>query len=69
MKILRFIIFLLLFQLSNNIAGQLANQPHTFRIYLDNDFLNFRGSGTDRYFTNGIRIDYFYAKQRKPKVP
>ena len=69
MKILRFIIFLLLFQLSNNIAGQLANQPHTFRIYLDNDFLNFRGSGTDRYFTNGIRIDYFYAKQRKPKFP
>lgn len=68
MKISRFTILLLLFQFSNNVVGQLVNQPHTFRIYLDNDFLNFRGRGTDRYFTNGLRMDY-YTKKQKVKFP
>lgn len=27
---------------------------------MDNDFLNFRMSGTDRYFTNGVKIDYYH---------
>lgn len=69
MKSLRFIVLLMLFQFSSTVAGQLVNQPHTFRIYLDNDFLNFRGSGTDRYFTNGLRMDLFYTKKQKAKFP
>ncbi|MCF8367114.1 MAG: lipid A deacylase LpxR family protein [Bacteroidales bacterium] len=69
MKISRFIILILILQISNNVAGQLVYQPHTFRIYLDNDFLNFRGSGTDRYFTNGLRMDFYYTKKQKVKFP
>jgi lipid A 3-O-deacylase len=69
MKILSFVIILLLFHCSNNVAGQLVNKARTFRIYLDNDFLNFRGSGTDRYFTNGLRMDFFYTKKQKAKFP
>jgi hypothetical protein len=62
------IIFILFSVIGGNLLfGQSANQPNSFRIYLDNDFLNFRGDGTDRYYTNGIRLDYFYYKQRKAK--
>tara|TARA_R110000764_G_scaffold240089_1_gene342310 strand:- start:80858 stop:81850 length:993 start_codon:yes stop_codon:yes gene_type:complete len=45
------------------------NEKHSFRMSWDNDFLNFRGDGTDRYYTNGIRFDYFYTKQKKAKFP
>jgi hypothetical protein len=69
MKISGFIILLLLFQFNNDLTGQSVNQPHSLRIFSDNDFFNFRGSGTDRYYTNGIRVDYFYLMQRKPGFP
>ncbi len=64
-----FIAVIVLSVCSNNLVGQSTNQPQSVRVFLDNDFLNFRGAGTDRYYTNGIRIDYFYSKQRKPKFP
>lgn len=69
MKTIRFIITGLLLSLGANLVGQPYNKPHSLQIYLDNDFLNFRGDGTDRYFTNGIRVDYYYIKQTKPKFP
>jgi hypothetical protein len=68
-KISIFIAVILLSVYSHNLVGQSTNQPQSVRVFLDNDFLNFRGAGTDRYYTNGIRIDYFYSKQRKPKFP
>ncbi len=68
-KISTFIVFIVLSVCSNSLVGQSFNHPHSLRIFLDNDFLNFRGAGTDRYYTNGIRIDYFYSKQKKPKFP
>jgi hypothetical protein len=48
---------------------QPEREAKSLRVFLDNDFLNFRGAGTDRYYTNGVRIDYFFAKKRKPKFP
>jgi lipid A 3-O-deacylase len=39
-------------------------EDHSLKISFENDFLNFRGDGTDRYFTNGLRIDYFVKKQK-----
>jgi len=69
MKTLKFIILLLILSCCNNLIGQTVNQPHSLRIFLDNDFLNFRGSGTDRYYTNGLRIDMFYTKKQKAKFP
>jgi len=32
----------------------------------DNDFLNFRGEGTDRGYTNGMRFSVWYSKKNKP---
>ncbi len=50
------------------VTAQDSVNHHAIRFSVDNDFLNFRMSGTDRYFTNGIRIDYFYqgSKRRFP---
>jgi lipid A 3-O-deacylase len=45
------------------------NTLEFLRIYEDNDFLDFRGSGTDRYYSNGLRIDFYYSKKNKPKFP
>jgi hypothetical protein len=36
---------------------------HLLRLYEDNDFLNIAGQGTDKGYTNGTRIDYFFCKQ------
>lgn len=52
-----------------NARAQSVNRKHSLRIQWDNDFINVRGDGTDRYYTNGMRIDYFYTKKRKPKFP
>jgi len=40
-----------------------AQDNHLFRLYEDNDFINIAGRGTDRGYTNGTRLDYFYRKQ------
>ena len=38
----------------------------SFRLTIDNDFLNYRGRGTDRYYTNGLQMEYSYPqKERK----
>src|SRR5665811_366733 len=61
---------LLLIVFGNTARSQsVNNEKHSFRMSWDNDFLNFRGDGTDRYYTNGIRFDYFYTKQKKAKFP
>ena len=53
----------------NNATAQSVNSKHSVRFLWDNDFINVRGDGTDRYYTNGMRIDYFYTKKRKAKFP
>ncbi len=42
-----------------------ANAQRVLRIYEDDDFFNIRGKGTDEGYTNGTRIDYFYAKRHQ----
>ena len=64
-----FIGSLLLVIHGNNAIAQPVNSKHSLRILWDNDFINVRGDGTDRYYTNGMRIDYFYIKQKKAKFP
>jgi hypothetical protein len=41
---------------------------HLFRVYQDNDFINFRGKGTDEAYTYGIRFDLFYSRRKKPTL-
>ena len=36
---------------------------HLSRLYEDNDFINIAGKGTDKGYTNGTRLDYFFTKQ------
>lgn len=60
---------ILLVTLANNVSAQAAKEKHSLRIFWDNDFINLRGDGTDRYYTNGLRIDYFYTKKQKAKFP
>jgi hypothetical protein len=37
-----------------------------FRIYEDDDYINFWGHGTDNAYTNGTRLDYFYQPAHPP---
>jgi lipid A 3-O-deacylase len=60
---------LLLVTYANYTNAQPVNEKHSLRILWDNDFINVRGDGTDRYYTNGMRIDYFYTKKQKAKFP
>lgn len=61
---------MLLIAFGDNARSQsVNNEKHSIRISWDNDFMNFRGDGTDRYYTNGIRLDYFYTKKQKAKFP
>jgi hypothetical protein len=36
-----------------------------FRLYEDDDFLNITGNGTDKSYSNGTRLDFFYQKKNK----
>lgn len=40
----------------------LSQDRHLVRVYEDNDFINITGKGTDKGYTNGTRLDYFYTK-------
>ena len=59
------ILVLILFIISNGKTAGQQNKLNSFQVLWDNDFLNIRGDGTDRYYTNGIRLDLFYLKKQK----
>jgi len=63
------ILVLILFIISNGKTAGQQNKLNSFQVLWDNDFLNIRGDGTDRYYTNGIRLDLFYLKKQKTKFP
>lgn len=67
--LISFVGLLLLIIHVSNASAQMMNSKHSLRILWDNDFINVRGDGTDRYYTNGLRIDYFYTKEHKAKFP
>jgi lipid A 3-O-deacylase len=43
---------------------QKESYHHMLRGYEDNDIINIPGKGTDRGYSNGTRLDYFYIKNR-----
>jgi hypothetical protein len=49
-------------------VAQAEKQGIMVRVSEDNDFLNDNGRGTDNAYTNGTRIDIFYAKNHKSKL-
>lgn len=38
--------------------------PHLLELSIDEDYLNYRGSGTDRYYTAGIELTYYFKKRK-----
>jgi len=46
-----------------HLFAQEASPTHMLNFYWDDDYLNLQGKGTDRAYTSGQRIDYFYMKQ------
>lgn len=37
----------------------------SINLTVENDLFLFKGDGTDRYYTNGIRLEYFYQKEKR----
>ena len=45
-------------------AQQKATYSHLLRVYEDNDIINIPGKGTDRGYSNGTRLDYFFVPHK-----
>ncbi len=58
-------IFILLFTFINMASAQDKFKPQYLIVSEDNDFINLRGTGTDKFYTNGTRINLFYTKPAK----
>ena len=39
-----------------------------FELWIDEDYLNYRGKGTDRYYTGGLSISFFYTAGKSKKI-
>lgn len=37
----------------------------SLQVAWDNDYLIFKGDGTDRYYTNGVRVEYFFRREKR----
>jgi len=47
-----------------HVHAQTTPATRLFRVYEDNDFFNVTGHGTDRAYTNGTRMDFFYQRRK-----
>lgn len=56
---------LLYAQTSSAQAGSFAAEDKFFNISVDNDYFNYRGKGTDRYYTSGTFLSYQYERPYK----
>ncbi|MDE3144623.1 MAG: lipid A deacylase LpxR family protein, partial [Bacteroidota bacterium] len=36
---------------------------------MDDDFFNLRGEGTDRGYSSGVKLEFYFTKKNKPKFP
>lgn len=58
-----FFLALLAICIAGTVTGQ-QSYRHLLRVYEDNDLFNVVGGITDRGYTNGTRLDYFFIKQK-----
>jgi len=49
-----------------SVHGQPKTVQQLFRLYEDNDAVNFLQKATDEAYSNGSRVDYFYTKKKQP---
>jgi lipid A 3-O-deacylase len=59
----KFVFGTVIFFYSTNLSAQTNEPSKMIRLYEENDFFNLSGHGTDRSYSNGTRIDFFYEKQ------
>ncbi len=55
----------MLFALLPLVASAQQEERPSLRIMWDNDYLVFKGDGTDRYYTNGVRLEYNYTTEKR----
>lgn len=48
---------------SGTLLSQGLNETPFVSLSAENDLFSFPGGATDRYYTNGVRIDYFFSKE------
>jgi hypothetical protein len=68
----RCIYFLLLatgIPIVNNVNAQSNRNVQFLKISEDDDFLNFRGEGTDRGYTSGLKLELYYTKTTVARFP
>jgi len=51
---------------SASLQAQDTTYTRLFRLYIDDDFINLRGKGTDEAYSAGLNLSFFYNKQRTP---
>lgn len=49
--------------------SQKKNELDLIKLSEDDDFLNFRGEGTDRAYTSGFKLEFYYTKYTTPRFP
>jgi lipid A 3-O-deacylase len=65
MKIrLHFLTLFVFFIGRTDLIAQETSPTHMLNLYWDDDYLNLQGKGTDRAYSSGQRIDFFYMKKR-----
>jgi hypothetical protein len=50
-------------------TAQKNNVLQYMKLSEDDDFLNFRGEGTDRAYTSGFKFEMYYSKNKAPRFP
>lgn len=61
-KLVTIIILLMHFSISTE--AQNINEGSYFSLMSENDLYSFPGGNTDRYYTNGLRLDYHFSKKK-----
>lgn len=56
---IRYFLYAIIYVVLQGFFSPVAGQQKMFRLYEENDFLNFHGRATDEAYTNGTRIDFF----------
>lgn len=59
-----FTIGILLSIFPGSLLAQNDETPY-INVSVENDLFVFKGDATDRYYTNGVRLDYFYQKEKR----
>lgn len=59
------VFIVLLFTILPVIMNAQTGESSFINLSVENDLFVFKGDGTDRYYTNGVRLEYFYEKAHK----